>query len=71
MTGTGKSFLACALAHQACRKGYRVLYRRASRLFHELTSIEPFRALPRPTLAGSASMSLGNTQGHDDPANRA
>jgi DNA replication protein DnaC len=37
MTGTGKSFLACALAHQACRKGYRVLYRRASRLFHELT----------------------------------
>ena len=37
MTGTGKSFLACALAHQACRKGYRALYRRASRLFHEFT----------------------------------
>ena len=37
MTGTGKSFIACALAHQACRKGYRALYRRASRLFHELT----------------------------------
>ena len=37
MTGTSKSFLACALAHQACRKGYRALYRRASRLFHELT----------------------------------
>ena len=37
MTGTGKSFLACALAHQACRKGYRAFYRRASRLFHELT----------------------------------
>src|SRR5262247_4740869 len=36
-TGTGKSFLACALAHQACRKGYRAGYRRASRLFHELT----------------------------------
>jgi DNA replication protein DnaC len=36
-TGTGKSFIACALAHQACRKGYRALYRRASRLFHELT----------------------------------
>jgi DNA replication protein DnaC len=35
-TGTGKSFLACALAHQACRQGYRALYRRASRLFHEL-----------------------------------
>ena len=35
-TGTGKSFVACALAHQACRKGYRAGYRRASRLFHEL-----------------------------------
>ncbi len=35
-TGVGKSFLACALAHQACRKGYRAGYRRASRLFHEL-----------------------------------
>jgi DNA replication protein DnaC len=35
-TGTGKSFIACALAHQACRKGYRAGYRRASRLFHEL-----------------------------------
>ncbi len=35
-TGTGKTFLACALAQQACRKGYRVLYRRASRLYDEL-----------------------------------
>lgn len=35
-TGTGKTFLACALAQQACRKGYRVLYRRASRLYEEL-----------------------------------
>src|SRR6266542_4398078 len=35
-TGTGKSFIACALAHQACRKGHRAGYRRASRLFHEL-----------------------------------
>jgi|SRR5690606_15095891 len=36
-TGTGKTYLACALAHQACRKGYRALYRRMPRLFHELT----------------------------------
>lgn len=36
-TGTGKSFLACALAHQACRQGHRALYRRVSRLFDELT----------------------------------
>ena len=36
-TGTGKTFLACALAHQACRSGYRVLYRRLPRLIEELT----------------------------------
>ena len=35
-TGTGKTFLACALAHQACRQGYRALYWRVSRLFHAL-----------------------------------
>lgn len=36
-TGTGKTYLACALAQQACRKGYRAVYRRASRLTDELT----------------------------------
>ncbi len=35
-TGVGKTYIACALAHQACRKGYRAFYRRASRLFDEL-----------------------------------
>jgi DNA replication protein DnaC len=35
-TGTGKSYLACALGNKACRDGYRVLYFRASRLFQEL-----------------------------------
>lgn len=35
-TGVGKSFLACALGHKACREGYSVVYRRASRLFDEL-----------------------------------
>lgn len=35
-TGVGKTYLACALAQQACRLGYRVLYRRAPRLFDEL-----------------------------------
>jgi len=37
MTGTGKTYLACALAQQACRKGYRAIYRRAPRFFEELT----------------------------------
>ena len=36
-TGTGKTFIACALAHQTCRSGYRALYRRLPRLFEELT----------------------------------
>ena len=37
MTGTGKTYIACALANAACRKGHRALYRRAPRLFDELT----------------------------------
>jgi DNA replication protein DnaC len=35
-TGVGKTYLACALGQQACRRGYRVLYRRTSRLIDEL-----------------------------------
>ena len=35
-TGTGKTYLACALAQQACRRGHSAVYRRASRLFDEL-----------------------------------
>ena len=37
MTGTGKTYLACALAQQACRQGSRALYRRVPRLFEELS----------------------------------
>ena len=35
-TGVGKSWLACALGHKACREGYRVLYLRLPRLWREL-----------------------------------
>jgi DNA replication protein DnaC len=35
-TGIGKSWLACALAHKACRDGYTVHYTRVPRLFAEL-----------------------------------
>jgi DNA replication protein DnaC len=35
-TGCGKTFLACALAHKACREGYTVQYSRLPRLFQEL-----------------------------------
>jgi len=35
-TGVGKSYLACALGQKACRDGFTVVYRRATRLFDEL-----------------------------------
>jgi len=35
-TGVGKSWLACALGHKACREGYSVLYLRLARLWREL-----------------------------------
>lgn len=35
-TGVGKTWLACALGHQAARKGFSVLYKRLSRLLEEL-----------------------------------
>lgn len=46
-TGVGKSYLACALAHQACRKGFRSIYRRASRLFEELKLARADGTYPR------------------------
>jgi len=46
-TGTGKTFVACALAHQACRQGYRALYWRVSRLFHELALARADGTYPR------------------------
>jgi DNA replication protein DnaC len=35
-TGIGKSWIACALGHKACRDGRSVLYHRAPRLFEAL-----------------------------------
>jgi len=35
-TGTGKTYLACALAHKACMLGFRARYWRISRLLEEL-----------------------------------
>jgi DNA replication protein DnaC len=46
-TGTGKTYLACALAHQACRKGFRAAYRRAPRLFDELRLARADGTFPR------------------------
>ena len=35
-TGVGKTWLACALAHKACREGYSAQYLRLTRLLREL-----------------------------------
>jgi len=35
-TGIGKSWLACALAHKACRDGFTVLHKRTAELFRDL-----------------------------------
>ena len=35
-TGTGNTYLACALAQKACREGYTAQYIRMPRIFHEL-----------------------------------
>lgn len=35
-TGAGKTYVACALAQQACRAGFSVTYQRATTLFHDL-----------------------------------
>ena len=35
-TGAGKTFIGCALAHHACREGYRALYFYVPKLFREL-----------------------------------
>jgi DNA replication protein DnaC len=36
-TGVGKTYLACAFAHKACRMGFSSLYIRLSRLFQDLS----------------------------------
>ena len=46
-TGVGKSWLACALGHKACRDGFSVVYRRASRLFAELATARGEGRLPQ------------------------
>jgi DNA replication protein DnaC len=46
-TGVGKTYVACALAHQACRRGNRAIYRRAPRLFDELALSRADGSYPR------------------------
>jgi DNA replication protein DnaC len=46
-TGVGKSWLACALAHRACRDGYTVHYTRVPRLFAEMEAQHGDGRFPR------------------------
>ena len=46
-TGTGKTYLSCALADQAMRKGYSALYFRAPRLFSALLMARADGSWPR------------------------
>jgi len=46
-TGCGKTFVACALAHKACRLGYRALYYYAPKLFRALTLTQADGSLPK------------------------
>lgn len=46
-TGTGKTYVSCALAQHACRKGFRAMYRRAPRFFDELRLARADGSYPR------------------------
>ncbi len=39
-TGCGKSYLACALGHQACLQGYKTTYLNMNRLIEKVTLIQ-------------------------------
>lgn len=67
-TGTGKSYIACALAHQACRKGFRAIYRRASRLFEELALARADGTRSFASIASTSSMRASKV---DQPSARA
>jgi DNA replication protein DnaC len=46
LTGTGKTWVACALGHQACRDGYRTHFYSAAKLFRALETAQADGSLP-------------------------
>lgn len=46
LTGTGKTWVACALGHQACREGHRTCYYPAAKLFRALETAQADGSLP-------------------------
>lgn len=45
-TGTGKTYLACALGHQACREGHGTLYYYAPKFFRAIQTAQADGSLP-------------------------
>ena len=45
-TGVGKTYLACALGHQACRDAHRTIYAHAPKLFRALQTAHADGSLP-------------------------
>lgn len=46
-TGCGKTFIACALGHQACRMGYKVRYIQLSKFLEQLTIAHADGSFPK------------------------
>ena len=56
-TGVGKTWIACALAQQACRQGYTTRYLRVPRLFEDLCLAHADGRFPK-LMAGYAKIDL-------------
>jgi DNA replication protein DnaC len=61
-TGIGKSWLACALGQKACREGFSVLYKRATRLFTDLAQARGEGRLPNSVVICSRSSTIATTE---------
>ncbi|MEW6524430.1 MAG: ATP-binding protein, partial [Bacillota bacterium] len=61
-TGVGKTYLCCALAHQACRPGFTTRYYRVPRLLTELAMAKGDGSYPE--LTRQLAMSLTRFGGH-------
>lgn len=69
-TGTGKTYLGCALGVQGCRDGYRTRYYHAPKLFRELeiaradgSMVALFKRLARTTLLVVDDLGISNVSG--------
>ncbi len=59
-TGVGKSFLACPLAHSACRADYAVRFFRLPRLIDELTRMHALHnSIELPKATGQSRCAAG------------